>query len=59
MKDATLYVDNFFYFDSRYWVNLEGVDRIHNPGAVYGYKLDGFLSKTDYENKGYLLDALA
>jgi len=59
MKEATLYVDNFFYFDSHYWVNLEDVDRIHNPGAVYAYKLDGFLRRTDYEIKGYLLDALA
>jgi len=59
MKDATRYVDNFFYFDSRYWVNLEDVDRIHNPGAVFAYQLDGFVKRTQYETKGYLLDALA
>ena len=59
MKDASLYVDNFFYFDSLYWVNLEDVDRIHDPGAVYSYKLDSFLRNTSYETKGFLLDALA
>jgi hypothetical protein len=59
MKDTTLYINNFFYFDAHYWVNLEDVDRIHDPGAVYAYKLDGFVTRTQFETKGFLLDAIA
>jgi predicted transglutaminase-like cysteine proteinase len=35
MRNQKMYVDNFFYFNKLYWVNLDGVDRIHNPGIVY------------------------
>ena len=59
MKDASLYVDNFFYFDAIYWVNLEDVDRIHDPGAVYSYTLNSVVRNTAYETTGFLLDALA
>ena len=59
MKDASLYIDNFFYFDAIYWVNLEEVDRIHDPGAVYSYTLNSVVRNTAYETTGFLLDALA
>jgi len=41
MKDASLYIDNFFYFNAYYWINLEDVDRIHDPGVVYTYSSRG------------------
>ncbi|KPJ90159.1 MAG: hypothetical protein AMS18_11375 [Gemmatimonas sp. SG8_17] len=59
MKSASLYIDNFFYFNAFYWVNLEDVDRIHDPGAIYAYKLQGIASNTQYETTGFLIDALA
>lgn len=59
MKDASRYVDNFFYFNALYWVNLEDVDRIHDPGAIYAYKLDAFVKRTAAETTGFLLDVVA
>jgi predicted transglutaminase-like cysteine proteinase len=43
MRNQEIYVDNYFYFNRLYWVNLEGVDRIHNPGQTYSVK--GILDK--------------
>jgi hypothetical protein len=59
MRDSTYYIDNFFYFNARYWVNLEDVDRIHDPGAIYAYRLEGFARRTMLRTTGFLLDALA
>ncbi len=38
MREEARYLDNFFYFNLFFWVNTDGIDRIHNPGAasVYG-----------------------
>jgi len=56
MKGQSMYVDNFFYFNQLYWVNLEGIDRIHNPGIIYS-------AKAAMENKlalaGRLINAYA
>ena len=43
MKDQSMYVDNFFYFNRFVWTNLTDLDRIHNPGAWYNYSADGIL----------------
>jgi hypothetical protein len=58
MKDATLYTENFFYFNKNYWVNLENVDRIHDPGAIYAYGASGTSTNTTL-SPGALVDALA
>jgi hypothetical protein len=43
MRETAMYRENFFYFNRFVWTNLEGVDRIHNPGAWYNYSSDGIL----------------
>jgi len=58
MRDASLYVDDFFYFNKNYWVNLEAVDRIHDPGAVYAYGSEGIMHNMRL-TAGTLVDAYA
>lgn len=43
MRKQSMYVDNYFYFNRFTWTNLEGVDRIHTPGAWYNYSANGIL----------------
>lgn len=43
MKNQSMYRENYFYFDRFTWTNLEGVDRIHNPGAWYNYNANAIL----------------
>ena len=44
MRKTAMYRENYFYFNRFVWTNLEGVDRIHNPGAWYNYNSNGILS---------------
>jgi predicted transglutaminase-like cysteine proteinase len=43
MRKTAMYRENYFYFNRFVWTNLEGVDRIHNPGAWYNYSANGIL----------------
>jgi hypothetical protein len=58
MRDASLYIDNFFYFNAYYWVTLQDVDRIHDPGVVYTYSSKG-LAQDLLLNTGAFVDTHA
>jgi transglutaminase-like putative cysteine protease len=45
MRETAMYRENFFYFNRFVWTNLEGVDRIHNPGAWYNYNQHGQINQ--------------
>lgn len=43
MREQSMYVDNYFFFNRFVWTNLTDLDRIHNPGAWYTYNANAIL----------------
>lgn len=41
MRKIEMYRENYFFFNKLTWTTLEGIDRIHNPGAWYNYSVNG------------------